>query len=160
VKILADGQPALVLQHPEDNRTITITPQRSFARKSRPFRSTSLPQRPDITVELTTSSGERTLLAFDPKYKLRSEFLSVFAGDDSLEGQPGQPKKVDIDKMHAYRDAIRDEDGNPGISYAAILYPGATVTYDDGGVGALTALPGSSESLLANLRRLIGTWAN
>ena len=56
------------------------------------------------------------LILFDPKYKLDSE----------TNGEPGdgKPKKVDIDKMHAYRDAIRLADGDRVIRYAATNYPG------------------------------------
>jgi predicted component of viral defense system (DUF524 family) len=34
------------------------------------------------------------------------------------------PKKIDIDKMHAYRDAIRDLGDQPVVDSAAIVYPG------------------------------------
>lgn len=71
---------------------------------------------------------------FDPKYKLEGEVIEGIAPD-------GKPKKVDIDKMHAYRDAIRDEQGRRVVDYAAILFPGPEVRYDDG-LEALSAVPG------------------
>jgi hypothetical protein len=33
-----------------------------------------------------------------------------------------RPKKVDIDAMHSYGDAIRDESGNRVVRFAAILF--------------------------------------
>ena len=44
----------------------------------------------------------------------------------------GRQKKADIDTMHAYRDAIRDEQGRRVVEYAAILYPGDEVRFDVG----------------------------
>lgn len=76
--------------------------------------------------------------------------------DDSLEGEPGQPKKVDIDKMHAYRDAIRDGGLRRVVSHAAILYPGATVQYD-GGVAALSALPDDPKPLIDAVKDILRT---
>jgi predicted component of viral defense system (DUF524 family) len=154
VRILPDGQPALVLVHPDDGRSITVTPQRSFGRTSSPFHSVSFPQRPDITIEVAQPGRGRSLVVLDPKYKLRSEEMPPVPDDDSLEGQPGQPKKVDIDKMHAYRDAIRDSELRTVVEHAAILYPGPSVTYE-AGVAALCALPDNAETLLASLRDTI-----
>ena len=117
IKVLPDGEPALVMQHPLDAREIQVIPQRSYGRTARPHRSISFPQRPDLTVEITRPTGETRLLLFDPKYKLRSEFIAapIDDDDDPLFGEAGQPKKVDIDKMHAYRDAIRDEQLQPVV---------------------------------------------
>jgi predicted component of viral defense system (DUF524 family) len=64
-----------------------------------------------------------SIYLFDPKYK--SE------GDVSDE-QNTQLKKIDIDKIHVYRDVIRDQQGNHVVKYAAILYPGESCTYYDG----------------------------
>lgn len=158
IKVLPDGQPALVLSHPDDDRTITVTPQRSFSRTTKPFRSMSFAQRPDLTVEITGTDRGRSLIVFDPKYKLRSEDMTSTPADDSLEGPPGQPKKVDIDKMHAYRDAVRDAEFEPAIRYAAILYPGPTTHYEFG-VAALSALPNSSLALRAHLKEVIAHFA-
>ena len=38
------------------------------------------------------------------------------------EGLAGRPQKSDIDKMHAYCDAIRGYEGRQVIDYAAILF--------------------------------------
>jgi len=51
-----------------------------------------------------------------------------------------KPKKVDIDKMHAYRDSIRDVWDNRIVSYAAILYPGKTVEFGSG-LAAISTRP-------------------
>jgi hypothetical protein len=52
--------------------------------------------------------------ALRPKYKLQSE--------EAGEPGDGKPKKIDIDTMHAYRDAIRTLTEQRVVSYAAILY--------------------------------------
>jgi predicted component of viral defense system (DUF524 family) len=76
--------------------------------------------------------------------------------DGDLEGESGQPKKVDIDKLHAYRDAIRDVRLRPVVSHAAILYPGKTVQYD-GGVAALSALPNDPTPLVDAVKDTLRT---
>ena len=72
------------------------------------------------------------LFVFDPKYKLDSE------GHDE-ESLTGRPHKTDIDKMHAYRDAIRGEGGKRVIEYAAILYPGPRSLSEDSFLETKTA---------------------
>ncbi|WP_222708587.1 nuclease domain-containing protein [Paenibacillus sp. N3.4] len=57
-----------------------------------------------------------------------------------------ETEKVDIDKMHAYRDSIRDGMNNPVIQYVAILYPGKTVNYT-AGLTAVRAYPNEDEKL-------------
>lgn len=158
IKVLPDGEPALVMVHADDRREIRVIPQKSFGRTALPHRSISFAQRPDLTVQLSMPEGNAKLLVFDPKYKLRSESMagSIAEDDDSLEGEPGQPKKVDIDKMHAYRDAIRDERLRPVVSHAAILYPGATVQYE-GGVAALSARPDDPRPLVDAVKEILRT---
>ena len=109
-----------------------------------------------MTVELSGPNERTTFVIFDPKYKLRSEQQRVLTEDDEadLTGVPGQPKKIDIDKMHAYRDALRNKDGDRVVTYAAILFPGASVLYRDG-IGALAARPDQPEGLRRQLREVI-----
>jgi len=87
-------------------------------------------------------NGVREIYIFDPKYKLVSEEQII--GD-------GKPKKTDIDKMHAYRDAIRDESGKRVVKYAAILYPGQNEVFDHG-LAALRAYPGEEDELLLAIK--------
>ena len=54
--------------------------------------------------------------------------------------------KTDVDKMHAYRDALRDRDGRHVLRFAATLYPSADCTYD-GGLAALCAYSGREDAL-------------
>jgi hypothetical protein len=78
---------------------------------------------------------------FGPEYKLDSESMS--AGEPEAQelleaestgnwsegttvslpssSQGGRPKKVDIDKMHAYRDSIRDESNRRAVRYASCI---------------------------------------
>jgi hypothetical protein len=49
--------------------------------------------------EIRRPGAEPDLYLFDPKYKLQP----VMTGEGEEELFPGGPRKVDIDKMHAYR---------------------------------------------------------
>ncbi|MBM3678487.1 MAG: hypothetical protein FJW96_11485 [Actinobacteria bacterium] len=82
---------------------------------------------------------------FDPKYKLVSE--------EGAEAGDGRPKKIDIDTMHAYRDAIRDQAERRVVEYAGILYPGPQVLFADG-IEALSANPLHPEALDQRLTSL------
>jgi predicted component of viral defense system (DUF524 family) len=138
LRILKNGYPAIVLRRESDDTTVKLIPQRMYSPKGRAFRSTSFNQTPDVAIEISRGDDTRVMV-FDPKYKLDSE-----EGSD-LEVN-GRPKKVDIDKMHAYRDAIRTQSGGRVVDYAAILYPGPLTTFGPG-LEALPGLPGSSTLL-------------
>lgn len=141
VKILPDGKDAIRLKHPHTGTVVKLTPERSFVR-SRGFGSVSYEQRPDVVIEVVRADGRREVYIYDPKYKLVSEEQGN--GD-------GKPQKTDIDKMHAYRDAIRDDSGKRVVKYAAILYPGQSVVFDDG-LAALKAYPGEEHELLLGIK--------
>ena len=79
--------------------------------------------------------GLSRVYIFDPKYKFENEKTAINSEESST------PKKVDIDKMHVYRDAIRDKAGNHVVAYAAILYPGAMQQYHTDDIEALQAYP-------------------
>jgi predicted component of viral defense system (DUF524 family) len=140
VKVLPDGSPAVTLRRSRDGRVVRLAPQRTFGRTSAGLRSISFPQCPDVMVEVSGPDQDPVLILFDPKYKLRSEDPAGLADVDDVGVPAGQPKKIDIDKMHAYRDAIRTQNGERVVSYAAILYPGPEVRYPPG-IEALTADP-------------------
>jgi len=99
-----------------------------------PGQSYSHPLRPDITVE----QGDHRLI-LDAKFKgAGSGFYGVEAEDGTIQ----RWREEDIDKMHAYRDAIA------GVQGAFILYPGletalfAPLEQSFPGVGALALRPG------------------
>ena len=140
IEMVKSGRVALELSGPNNER-LTVTPQRSFA-KIGPFRSESFEQIPDVVVELARSNTESEMVFFDPKYKLD--------GDDS-DDPTGRPVKSDIDKMHAYRDAVRGPVGNRVVSLAAIMYPGPSAQFGDG-VAAIRSMPGELEFLYEELR--------
>ncbi len=98
-------------------------------------------------MEVQPPNGPPNVYLFDPKYKLEGEFLEG-------ESTDGRPKKVDIDKMHAYRDAIRDEWGTRVVRYSAILYPGPETHYAEG-LEALSAYPGLEKPLEKKLEVLM-----
>ncbi len=147
ISVLPDGRPSLTLRREETDTTVSFTPELSFGRHGR-YQSISLPQRPDITIEIRRGSSDRsTLVLFDPKYKLDSEYTS--------DGNPGgRPKKEDIDKMHAYRDAIRDVDGNRPVAFAGVFYPGGSIDYGNE-IGALSARPGQCDSMRKSIREIV-----
>jgi uncharacterized protein len=103
-----------------------------------PGQSYSHPLRPDITIE----QGDHRLI-LDAKFKgAGSGFYGVEAEDGTIQ----RWREEDIDKMHAYRDAIA------GVQGAFILYPGletALFTPPEQsfpGVGALALRPGEQAS--------------
>ena len=127
LKVLPDGKPLLVLLHRASGRRITLTPERTFGLKPCSAYSVSFSQKPDLAIEVKDPSGEVSLWLLDPKYKLDSDGSAI--SDQVDRTPPGKPKKVDIDKMHAYRDALRDTDGRRVVRFAAILYPGSSEIY-------------------------------
>lgn len=92
----------------------------------------SHPLRPDISLELAADSGRRRILVFDAKFRMEADGAGV--------------KNTDLDKMHTYRDAIRDVIGAfalyPGTQTA--LYPSnSTSPQEYDGVGAFPLKPGN-----------------
>ena len=153
MRVLPDGKPAVVLVHPEARTVVKLIPERSYRKKGN-IRSISFSQRPDIAIEVEAPDKETRIFLFDPKYKLQSEQSQPIA-DEADEAVPtGQPKKVDIDKMHSYRDAIRDPQLRRAVRYAAILYPGPEVRYADD-IEALNAYPSQSQNVKSRLRDVL-----
>lgn len=160
VRILPNGKAAVVLTDPEKKRTVYLTPERAFTTSGK-LRSISSTQRPDVTLWIEDSEGHCQLYLFDPKYKLDSEVPS-----EAMEGPVGQPKKLDIDKMHAYRDAIRDANGARVVQFAAILYPGKTIGFpkasdsskgiEGAPLAAISAIPTQTESLQGTIHGILG----
>ena len=142
IDVLPMGEPLVRYRHDESGTEITLTHERTFHLTGSP-RSVSFPQRPDIVLEVRAQDLEPRLFVFDPKYKLDSEGLDE-------EGLVGRPKKSDIDKMHAYRDAIRGYGGRQVIDYAAILYPGPSKHFGNN-VAALQAVGGREAKLRVEL---------
>lgn len=142
IRLLADGDPVAELTHRDSGTQVRITPQRRYPVGRRAPNSISFEQIPDVAVEIARG-GETAVYVFDPKYKLHGE---------EVEGPASRPKKVDVDSMHAYRDAIRDADGEPVVKHAALLYPGETRRYGPG-LSAIQAQPEAYD----DLRREIGS---
>ena len=146
IQLLRDGKPAVVLTHPRTHKTIKVIPQRTYSRSTHGLHSVSFNQKPDVAVEVS-EHGETSVYLFDPKYKLDSEEIG--------EGGPdARPKKIDIDAMHSYRDAIRDEAGSRVVRYAAILYPGPTNIFTPG-LAALNAQPQQAQALKDSVRHAL-----
>jgi predicted component of viral defense system (DUF524 family) len=160
VQVLPDGAPAVTLLRRSDQTRVQLRPELSYSSTSA-LRSITYSQRPDVSISLQRPGEPPVLYLLDPKYKLDSERISgastaqeeASTSTEQVEDPEteamfkpvGSPKKLDIDKMHAYRDAIRDGEDRRVVSYAAILYPGPTVTPLPPDVEALSAIPGSTE---------------
>ena len=152
IKLLPDGEPAIVLEHPIHKTVIKVIPERLYSRRRSDshqeiFHSISFEQCPDIAVEILPPEASPRIYLFDPKYKLENEQYEEGKGN-------GKPKKEDIDKMHAYRDAIRGEEQRSVVQYAAIMYPGIYQSYNEG-IEALQAYPGLEGLLEDRLREIL-----
>jgi predicted component of viral defense system (DUF524 family) len=128
-----------------ENDKFAVSYNRSFSIASGGSYSTTL--RPDITVQNKTTG---ILFHFDAKYRINS-----YVGSDDLEHKTF--KNDDVNKMHAYLDAIYHSDS------AIVLYPGTKFKFfvnskpskvvedlksdfDLKGVGALPLIPGRNNA--------------
>jgi hypothetical protein len=127
-----------------DGSAVRVSFQRNFNTTGASLHSLSFDQKPDIVVEVARPDLPNQLLILDPKYKI-----------EERTGGLG-PKKEDIDKMHAYRDAIVHRHHGRVVSHAAILYPGPTQHFG-GGVSALAADPLDPDALSSAIRGLLRT---
>ncbi len=132
LQCLPTAVPVLRLQQPEHGVQVQLWLEHQYGQQSRAFRSISHAQRPDLVLEVTPADGLPRLYVLDPKYRLNS-------GQD-------RPEKSDIDRMHAYRDAIRYQQQHV-VHYAAILYLGRFYSYGAAEVEALPARPSQIDAL-------------
>lgn len=94
-------------------------------------------------------AGERPRIhQLDPKYKLEKETV-----DD--DGSDGRPRKGDIDKMHAYRDAIRNAAGERVVRAADNFSLDPAVRNADR-IEALPAYPDAEQAPQDRLRHIFG----
>ncbi len=142
LRVLEAGTAALELEHTHSQTSARLMLEPTYS-NTRPIRSASFGQVPDLSLEVYREGRSPTVAILDPKYKLASQ--------ESAEDS--EPKKVDIDKMHAYRDAIRDERDQRVVNFAAILYPGRPRQFGPG-LRAIRALPGD-ECLSSDLQEVL-----
>jgi hypothetical protein len=145
------------LTHPTTRVSVRLREQPTYGKRYLALHSITFQQIPDISLEITRPGSPTQVHVFDPKYKLQPPPASDADQAGDVEAFPGGPKKVDIDKMHAYRDAIRRPDGSRAVAYAAILYPGEARSFT-GGLEAIQCRPAHSERLEAKLRSLLDHW--
>lgn len=134
MRLVRDGQPVLRVVRPGDGATLTVTPERAYGHAGA-LRSITYLQKPDVAVERVSASGESAVWLFDPKYKLVAD-----------ECGESRPVKADVDKMHAYRDAIRDAERRHVVRLAALLYLGDSVRWGEE-IAALRAHPNDTAAL-------------
>lgn len=148
VRVLPDGKPAVILIHPQHKTRVKLIPERTYGKYGELRSDTGFQHKPDIALEITLFDGSQQVYLFDPKYKLTNE-------ENETPDRDRKPKKEDIDKMHAYRDAIVDKKGNRVVCYAAILYPGSFMSDSRAEVQALPAYPGKETELKQHLGRIL-----
>jgi len=150
---LSLGGRVLELTSPETGAQIELHAERSYGRgPTDSLHSVSYGQRPDLAIEATSSSGETTVYLLDPKYKLDANRGS---GNEKADTDPaGHPMKADLDKMHAYRDAIRGAEGQRVVRYAATIYPGRTKRFSEG-LEAIGARPSRIDALSKTMGRIL-----
>ena len=94
--------------------------------------------RPDIVL----MKAGRGKLILDAKYKGKNTPGAMY-GEETTEGTIGRYKEEDLDKMHTYRDAIRDVYGAfalyPGEE--SVIYPSHQARRSFQGIGALPLKP-------------------
>ncbi len=140
VRVLPRGMRVLSLYRPDSQLKIQVWVERHFGAVG-PIHSISYAQRPDLVVQISHPDRQNQpdqLWLWDAKYRL---------GEDLK-----RPTKTDLDRMHAYRDALRSEQGEPLVEMACILYPGPTQTFAPG-LMALRASPLASEQLQMELHQ-------
>jgi predicted component of viral defense system (DUF524 family) len=137
IQLLPNGDPILELSHPVRNTVVKLIPERVYG-KDGTLQSSTHRQRPDIALEILTSTQHSHVYIFDPKYK-----LTIDKADKEIITT--DPVIDDINKMHVYRDAIRDKEGKSVVDYAAILYPGTPKSYSLG-IDAIQAYPGKESA--------------
>jgi hypothetical protein len=147
IRILPDGHTAVSLEHATSSTRAYLIVERRYLSTGH-LRSVSYEQRPDVTLEVYREGHNPRLYLFDPKYKFVQE-------ESNAERSDGKPKKEDIDKMHSYRDAIRDALQNHVVQYAAIMYPGSETKFYGRGLDAVSAIPGSESNLQSHLRTVL-----
>lgn len=140
LQCLPTAVPVLRLQQPEHGVQVQLWLEHHYGQQASAFRSISHAQRPDLVLEVTPAQGLPRLYVFDPKYRLNS-------GQD-------RPEKADIDRMHAYRDAIRYQQQHV-VQYAAILYLGRFYSYGAAEVEALPARPSQVDALQTALKTVL-----
>ncbi|MFW9260401.1 DUF2357 domain-containing protein [Nostoc sp. CALU 546] len=152
VRVFPNGKPVIVLNHPQHKTIIKLIPERTYSTSGKLY-SSSFIQRPDIALEVQFPDGSHLVYIFDPKYKFESE-------EPENIDRESKPKKQDIDKMHTYCHAIRDNEGQQVVNYAAILYPGSYISYQDAQIEALPAYPGVEAKLKTHLHRILSKALN
>ena len=132
-----------------------------FRKTSKPIRTWSITQKPDIVIEATLADGSEFVWVFDAKYRIEENQSRDVAPDDA------------INQMHRYRDAlihgISSDEGNPKktrpVYGAFVLFPGfhdqmnSSNIYQESieeiGIGAFCLLPSDGHNGSIWLRKFL-----
>jgi hypothetical protein len=68
VRVLHDGEPAVILVHPEQETRVLLIPERKYGKRGK-LRNISYEQRPNVAVEIHSAQGAPRVLVFDSKYQ-------------------------------------------------------------------------------------------
>jgi len=135
-RVFPRGQSVLAMVFPRKQISIQVWSERQFGAKGEIY-SISYAQRPDLLVELRRVGRPPQLWLWDAKYRQAS-------------AQRG-PEKEDLDRMHAYRDALRDRQGHALVTSATIFYPGPSRSFGEG-LDAIQADPLQREAFQKSLK--------
>lgn len=136
LKLLPANRVILTLSHQDKKKTIQLIPERIYHDKS----CMSHRQTPDLALEITDShQAIPKVYLFETKYKLKRP--------------QDKPYKADIDKLHAYRDAILYQ-GQKIVCHAVLLYLGQTYHYPSG-LQAIQAHPDHETALHQELDSIL-----
>lgn len=149
--------------------TVKLMHEPQYKNTSKPIRSYTVPQEPDIVLEVTLPNAKPFIWIFDAKYRIKSNQdrfgQDQQETDDLGEHKPLPPDLVPddaINQMHRYRDALVQVN-NDGIKSRPVLgafalYPGCFNQKDDPnlnpyaesikqvGIGAFALLPSNDGS--------------
>ena len=131
----------------DDGITLKLAHEREFRSNTKPIKTWTTPQKPDILLEVTFTDGSEFIWLFDAKYRIKQDEVQDLVPDDA------------INQLHRYRDAlihlhqptIDTTDKTRPVFGAYALYPGFynqsiddnpyQEAIDETGIGAFSLLP-------------------
>lgn len=107
--------PGVLLGLRKQAQHLTLYSEKYFGERTA-LRAVTRPQRPDLALHYSSSTPQgvqERWIIFEVKYRMDTE----------------RARKADLDKVHAYRDALRDASGRALVTLGVLLYPGPTQDY-------------------------------
>ncbi|MCK5667120.1 MAG: DUF2357 domain-containing protein, partial [Thiotrichaceae bacterium] len=145
---MSDGIAGAFCFERDDGITLKLAHEREFRSNTKPIKTWTTPQKPDILMEATFADGSEFIWLFDAKYRIKQDEEQDLVPDDA------------INQLHRYRDAlihlhkqtIDTNNKTRPVFGAYALYPGFynqntdnnpyQEAIDETGIGAFSLLPG------------------